>query len=134
MPESQLHSDVDAAAGAVEGEAAEMIDETSGFADDPGDEQLAADERAKDPLLEFAAGANRRLSRVPAHASELFDWMSPLFAGETREATLLGSGNGHLILYLDKRCRAAFWYEAIIPADKMNRKLASSQVLAQHLR
>jgi len=44
VPESQLHSDVDAAAGAVEGEAAEMIDETSGFADDPGDEQLAADE------------------------------------------------------------------------------------------
>ena len=44
MPESQLHSDVDAAAGAVEGEAADVIDETSGFADEPGDEQLAADE------------------------------------------------------------------------------------------
>ena len=44
MPESQLHSDVDAAAGAVEGEAAEVIDETSGFADDPGDGQLVADE------------------------------------------------------------------------------------------
>jgi exopolyphosphatase/guanosine-5'-triphosphate,3'-diphosphate pyrophosphatase len=49
-------------------------------------EQLAADERAKDPLLEFARGANRRLSRVPAHAGELFDWMSALFMGETAEA------------------------------------------------
>jgi exopolyphosphatase/guanosine-5'-triphosphate,3'-diphosphate pyrophosphatase len=49
-------------------------------------EQLAADERAKDPLLEFAAGANRRLSRVPAHAGELFEWMSPVFRGETAEA------------------------------------------------
>lgn len=49
-------------------------------------EQLAPEERAKDPLLEFAAGTNRRLSRAQAHAGELFDWMSPLFAGETVEA------------------------------------------------
>jgi exopolyphosphatase/guanosine-5'-triphosphate,3'-diphosphate pyrophosphatase len=48
-------------------------------------EQLAQGERAKDPLLEFARGANRRLSRAPAHAGELFDWMSPLFADETAE-------------------------------------------------
>jgi exopolyphosphatase / guanosine-5'-triphosphate,3'-diphosphate pyrophosphatase len=48
-------------------------------------EQLAAEERAKDPMLEFAAGANRRLARAPPHAAELFAWMSPLFADETAE-------------------------------------------------
>jgi len=45
--------------------------------------QLPADERAKDPLVEFATGANRRLSRTPEHAHELFKWMSPLFLEET---------------------------------------------------
>jgi transcription termination/antitermination factor NusG len=35
VSESQLHSDVDAATGAVDGEAADVIDETSGFADEP---------------------------------------------------------------------------------------------------
>jgi exopolyphosphatase/guanosine-5'-triphosphate,3'-diphosphate pyrophosphatase len=43
---------------------------------------LAEDERTRDPLLEFAAGMNGRLSRAPAHAREMFDWMEPLFAGE----------------------------------------------------
>jgi len=47
--------------------------------------QLSVEERAKDPLIEFAIGANRRLSRVPDHAEELFEWMSPLFPGETDE-------------------------------------------------
>lgn len=45
--------------------------------------QLSPEERAKDPLIEFAASANRRLSRTPAHASELFRWMAPLFEDET---------------------------------------------------
>jgi transcriptional antiterminator NusG len=35
VSESQLHSDVDVATGAVDGEAADVIDETSGFADEP---------------------------------------------------------------------------------------------------
>ncbi len=48
-------------------------------------EQLSAEERTKDPLLEFAAGSNRRLSRAPVHAGELFSWMSPLFEDETAE-------------------------------------------------
>jgi len=72
VPESQLHSDVDAAAGAVEGEAAEMIDETSGFADDPGDEQLAdevadaavadaGEPELPDPIAEFT----RELRMMP---------------------------------------------------------------------
>ena len=42
MPESQLHSDVDAEAGALEGEAADVTDETSGFAEEPADEQAPA--------------------------------------------------------------------------------------------
>jgi len=54
VPESQLHSDVDAAAGpadeSVEGEAADVTEETSGFADEPADEQVpaAADGTAAD--------------------------------------------------------------------------------------
>ncbi len=37
VSESQLHSNVDVATGAVDGEAADVIDETSGFADEPAD-------------------------------------------------------------------------------------------------
>ena len=44
VPESQLHSDLDAATGAVEGEAAEVTDETSGSADEPIDGEDAAEE------------------------------------------------------------------------------------------
>jgi exopolyphosphatase/guanosine-5'-triphosphate,3'-diphosphate pyrophosphatase len=47
--------------------------------------QLSPEERAKDTLIEFAANSNRRLSRVPTHAEELFRWMSPLFANEGAE-------------------------------------------------
>ena len=47
--------------------------------------RLLPDERAKDPLLEFARGTNERQSRVPAHAREMFDWTSPLFEGESLE-------------------------------------------------
>jgi exopolyphosphatase / guanosine-5'-triphosphate,3'-diphosphate pyrophosphatase len=46
---------------------------------------LPAEERAKDPLIEFASGANARLSRNAAHAREIFEWLSPLFAGESDE-------------------------------------------------
>jgi transcriptional antiterminator NusG len=42
VPESQLHSDVDAATGAAEKEAADVTDETSGFADEADDEKFAA--------------------------------------------------------------------------------------------
>ncbi len=48
-------------------------------------EGLSAEERAKDPLLEFARGTNERLSRVPAHAREMFEWTHPLFEGESLE-------------------------------------------------
>ncbi len=45
VPESQLHSDVDAATGAVEGEP-DMIDETSSSANEPADGEDAAEEVA----------------------------------------------------------------------------------------
>jgi exopolyphosphatase/guanosine-5'-triphosphate,3'-diphosphate pyrophosphatase len=47
--------------------------------------RLTPEERALDPLLEFAEAANGRLSRTPGHAQEMFDWMAPLFADETPE-------------------------------------------------
>ncbi len=46
---------------------------------------LPAQERFKDPLLEFARHANERLSRVSLHAREMFDWTQPLFEGEGTE-------------------------------------------------
>jgi len=42
VSESQLHSDVYASTGAVDREAADVIDETSGFADEPADAEVAA--------------------------------------------------------------------------------------------
>jgi len=50
-------------------------------------DQLSAEERAKDPLLAFAAATNSRISRTPAHAGEMYEWLSPLFAGESDEAS-----------------------------------------------
>jgi transcription termination/antitermination protein NusG len=44
VPESQLHSDVDAAEGSAEEEAADVTDETSGFVDEPADEDDGAEE------------------------------------------------------------------------------------------
>jgi len=46
---------------------------------------LPPEERAKDPLIEFAAAANARLSRNAAHAQEMFEWLQPVFAGESDE-------------------------------------------------
>jgi exopolyphosphatase/guanosine-5'-triphosphate,3'-diphosphate pyrophosphatase len=47
--------------------------------------RLPAEERALDPLLEFAEAMNLRQARAPAHAGEMFEWMTPLFADETTE-------------------------------------------------
>ncbi len=47
--------------------------------------RLSPEERAKDPLLEFAVGANERMARVPAHAAEMIQWTQPLFEGEGNE-------------------------------------------------
>jgi exopolyphosphatase/guanosine-5'-triphosphate,3'-diphosphate pyrophosphatase len=47
--------------------------------------RLTPEERALDPLIEFAEGANARQARAPAHAQEMFEWMAPLFGDETPE-------------------------------------------------
>src|SRR6185295_374089 len=47
--------------------------------------RLAPEERALDPLLEFAEAMNLRQARSAGHAQEMFDWMSPLFADESVE-------------------------------------------------
>jgi transcription termination/antitermination protein NusG len=49
VSESQTRSDVDVATGATDGEAADVIDETSGFADEPAD----ADDAAADNEVEL---------------------------------------------------------------------------------
>ncbi|MEY4706770.1 MAG: hypothetical protein RJB58_493 [Pseudomonadota bacterium] len=43
---------------------------------------LSPEERAKDPLVEFARATNLRTARVPAHAEEMIRWTAPLFEGE----------------------------------------------------
>jgi exopolyphosphatase/guanosine-5'-triphosphate,3'-diphosphate pyrophosphatase len=47
--------------------------------------RLSAEERAKDPLLEFAVNANDRLARVPGHAREMLAWTAPLFDDDSQE-------------------------------------------------
>ncbi len=42
---------------------------------------LPAEERGKDPLVEFARDVNRRESRTPGHADELLAWTDALFPG-----------------------------------------------------
>jgi transcriptional antiterminator NusG len=57
VPESQLHSDGYAATGAVEEEAADVIDETSGFPDEPiGDGDAAEEVEASAEEVEAAEG------------------------------------------------------------------------------
>jgi exopolyphosphatase/guanosine-5'-triphosphate,3'-diphosphate pyrophosphatase len=46
---------------------------------------LPAEERAKDPLIAFAAATNGRISRTPGHAEEMFLWTAPLFPDESAD-------------------------------------------------
>ena len=46
---------------------------------------LTPEQRALDPLVEFARAANAREARVPGHAREMLDWTRPLFDGESAE-------------------------------------------------
>ena len=48
-------------------------------------DRLGDDERAKDPLLEFAASVNQRMARHADFARELFRWSAPLFTDDTSE-------------------------------------------------
>jgi transcriptional antiterminator NusG len=76
VSESQLHSDVDAATGAADGEAADVIDETSGFADEPATDEAAAeeagatDEAATDEAAAEEAGATDEAATDEAAAEE----------------------------------------------------------------
>jgi exopolyphosphatase/guanosine-5'-triphosphate,3'-diphosphate pyrophosphatase len=47
--------------------------------------RLPAEERAKDPLVEFSRAANAREARVPVHAHEMLGWTAPLFENDTLE-------------------------------------------------
>jgi len=47
--------------------------------------RLSPEERAKDPLVEFARASNARGARVAAHAEEMIRWTAPLFDGEGPE-------------------------------------------------
>jgi exopolyphosphatase/guanosine-5'-triphosphate,3'-diphosphate pyrophosphatase len=49
--------------------------------------RLPPEERAKDPLVEFASAANARNARVPEHAHEMLEWTAPLFENDGAEMT-----------------------------------------------
>ena len=57
--------------------------------------RLPADERARDPLLEFARGSNERQARVPGHAGEMIEWTAPLFEGEGSEQRRLREASAY---------------------------------------
>jgi exopolyphosphatase / guanosine-5'-triphosphate,3'-diphosphate pyrophosphatase len=44
--------------------------------------KLPPEERAKDPLIDYATIENNRNSRSPGHAAEMFAWATPLFPDE----------------------------------------------------
>lgn len=98
--------------------------------------RLSPEERAKDPLLEFAAMTNAQLSRSPGHANELLDWSAPLFSDETtemrriREAAFLFCDVGWR-RHPDDRAHGAFSQVLTAPfsgADHRARALIASSV------
>jgi len=74
VSESQLHSNVDVATGAVDGEAADVIDETSGFADESADAaDAAADTDAESVESIDAAAADAAAADAEAADAEAAD-------------------------------------------------------------
>jgi transcription termination/antitermination protein NusG len=74
VSESQTRSDVDVATGAVDGEAADVIDETSGFADEPADaDDAAADTDAESVESIDAEAAEAEAADVEATDDEATD-------------------------------------------------------------
>ena len=69
MSESQLNGNVDVATGAVDGEAADVIDETSGFADEPA----AADDAAADTDAESVESIDAEAAAAEAADVEAVD-------------------------------------------------------------
>jgi transcriptional antiterminator NusG len=74
VSESQLYTDDYAATGAVEGEAADVTDETSGFADEPADDEVAeankADEAGKADEADEGAAAAEPAEEAAAEPAE----------------------------------------------------------------
>lgn len=56
---------------------------------------LSPDERARDPLVEFARATNNRVARVPAHADDMIKWTAPLFEGESGELTRIREASAY---------------------------------------
>jgi transcriptional antiterminator NusG len=73
VSESQTRSNVDVATGAVDGEAADVIDETSGFAGEPADAAAAADTDAESVESIDAAAAEAEAADVEAIDGDAFD-------------------------------------------------------------
>jgi transcriptional antiterminator NusG len=74
VSESQLNGNVDVATGAVDGEAADVIDETSGFADEPADSgDAAADTDAESVESIDAAAADAEAIDAEEVAAEAED-------------------------------------------------------------
>ena len=69
VSESQLNGNVDVATGAVDGEAADVIDETSGFADEPAD----ADDAAADTDAESVESIEAEAADAEAADAEASD-------------------------------------------------------------
>src|SRR3954468_6939551 len=57
--------------------------------------RLPADERARDPLVEFGRAANARTARVPVHADEMLAWTAPLFESDTAELTRIREASAY---------------------------------------
>jgi transcription termination/antitermination protein NusG len=77
VSESQLHSDVDAATGAVDGEAADVIDETSGFADNEAGPAEADDEAATEEADAESTEADAESTDAELTDAELTDAEAP---------------------------------------------------------
>src|ERR1700733_10377015 len=73
VSESQTRSNVDVATGAVDGEAADVIDETSGFADEPAD----ADDAAADTDAESVESIDAEAAAAEAADVEAVDGEVP---------------------------------------------------------
>lgn len=102
--------------------------------------RLSPEERAKDPLVEFARAANQRLARVPVHAREMLDWTAPLFEGESadlarvREASACFSDIGWR-RHPDDRAMGAMGQVLTAPfagADHRRRALIASSVFHRY--
>ena len=102
--------------------------------------QLSPEQRASDPLLEFAFGANERLSRVPEHAREMFAWTEPLFEGESPEFRRVREASAHFSdigwrRHPDDRAEGAFTQVLTAPfagADHQARALIAASIFHRY--